>query len=152
MSERPAQCQHQKANGHRCQANAMSGSPFCFFHDPRMATERTEARRAGGQKNKAAVLPTETPDHALTGVQDVVALLGETINQVRRGQIDPKVSNAVGYLAGILLKALEQGDLEQRLAALESIVKGRTLSAGISFDTGPREFLFEPATSEKPTT
>jgi hypothetical protein len=150
MSERPARCQHRKANGEPCQANAMSGSPFCFFHDPEMVAERTEARRAGGQKNKAAVLPTETPDRPLTGVQDVVALLGETINQVRRGQIDPKVSNAVGYLAGILLKALEQGDLEQRLAALESIVKGRTLNAGTSFDTGPREFLFEPVREKTP--
>jgi hypothetical protein len=46
-------------------------------------------------------------------------LLGESINQVRRGQIDPRVSNAVGYLASILLGALQQGPLEERIERLE---------------------------------
>jgi hypothetical protein len=41
---------------------------------------------------------------------------------VRRGEIDPRISNAVGYLAGILLKAKERDELEQRLARLESII------------------------------
>ena len=39
---------------------------------------------------------------------------------VRKGQLDPRVSNAIGYLAGILLRALEQGPTEERLARLET--------------------------------
>jgi hypothetical protein len=58
-------------------------------------------------------------------VDDVVALLGETINHVRRGALDPKVGTAVGYLAGLLLKALEQGDLAARLAVVEAAVQKR---------------------------
>jgi hypothetical protein len=56
----------------------------------------------------------------------VVKLLGETINQVRRGVIDPRVANAVGYLANILLGATGQRELESRLAELESLVKSRS--------------------------
>ena len=53
---------------------------------------------------------------------EVVELLGETINQVRRGELDLRISNAIGYLSGILLNAIEKRSFEERLAALESIV------------------------------
>jgi hypothetical protein len=48
---------------------------------------------------------------------------------VRRGQLDPRVGNAVGYLASILLGALQQGPLEERLSRLEATLglgKGQT--------------------------
>jgi hypothetical protein len=48
--------------------------------------------------------------------------LGASINQLRRGQLDPRVGNAIGYLASVLLRALEQGPLEERLAHLETIL------------------------------
>ncbi len=37
------------------------------------------------------------------------------------GLIDPKEATAVGYLAAGMLKALQQGDLENRLRALEAV-------------------------------
>jgi len=61
-------------------------------------------------------------------------LLAETINQVRRGEVDPRISNAVGYLAGILLKAKEKDEIEQRLARLESILAGQPVSAKFDFE------------------
>jgi len=118
-------CQQIKDDGTRCRTGVMTGSTFCFFHDPRQATKRTEARKAGGRKKAAAVLPAATPDRPLQAIPDVVSLLGETINQVRRGELDPRVANAVGYLAGIFLKAVEQGRTDERLAALEAVVAGQ---------------------------
>ena len=67
-----------------------------------------------------AALPPETPDNPLNNVHDVSLLLGQSINQVRRGQLAPRVATAVGYLAGILLSALQQGPLEERLQRLEA--------------------------------
>ena len=52
--------------------------------------------------------------------KDVANLLGESISQVRRGELDPRVANAVGYLSGILIRALEQGVVEERLAKIEA--------------------------------
>ena len=112
----PARCQQAKVNGTGCGAYPLAGSPFCFFHDPAKGAERTAARQAGGRKHRAAVLPPETPDRPLTTVADVVTLLAETINQVRRGALDPKVANTMCYLAALLLKALEQGDVERQVA------------------------------------
>jgi hypothetical protein len=68
----------------------------------------------------AAVLPADAPDHPLRNTQDVSTLLAESINQVRRGELDPRVANSVGHLASILLGALQQGPLEERLARLEA--------------------------------
>jgi hypothetical protein len=64
-------------------------------------------------------MPSTTADFPLSRAKDAVALLALTINQVLRGQIDPRIANAVGYLLTVQLKALELGETEERLAALE---------------------------------
>jgi hypothetical protein len=113
------QCSTIKPDGSRCRAGALPGKPFCVFHDPSLSDRRAEGRRKGGENRRAPVLPADSPDHSLTSVADVVALLGQTINQVRRGELDPRVGNTVGYLGSVLLRALDMGELERRLAALE---------------------------------
>lgn len=128
-SENPAspplagQCSHLKSDGSRCKANVRLGSSYCFFHDPESAEERQTAQIKGGKERsrRVAVLPADTADRQLTNPADVSVLLAETINHVRRGQLDPRVANTIGYLAGIFLKAKENDGLEQRLARLESL-------------------------------
>jgi hypothetical protein len=68
------------------------------------------------------VLPSDTPDHPLGNSKDVSELLANSINQLRRGQLDPKVATCVGYLSTVLLRALEQGPAEERLAKIEAIL------------------------------
>jgi hypothetical protein len=109
-------CQQVKNDGSKCQAPRLAGSDFCFFHDPEKSAEREAAQRAGGQRNKMAVLPSTAPDARLQDTRDVVTLLSETINHVRRGEIDPKVANAVGYLGGLLMKAIHEAEIEKRKA------------------------------------
>jgi len=120
----PGQCSHLKPDGSYCKANVRLGSSYCFFHDPESAAERQAAQISGGKERsrRAAVLPADTPDRQLTNAGDVTALLGETINQVRRGQLDPRFANAIGYLATIFLKARETDGLEQRVERLESVL------------------------------
>jgi len=85
---RSAKCTFRKSTGRQCQANAMSDSQFCFFHDPNVSVKRKEAQRSGGKKNRAVVLSSELPDLALRSVGHVVSLLGATVNQVREGELD----------------------------------------------------------------
>ena len=115
------QCEHRLPTGKRCRAHARTNDRFCFFHSAATLADRCRARRAGGvaRSRSAAVLPGDTQDLPLHDVGDVCTLLAESINQVRRGQIDPRVANAVGYLASILLGALQQGPLEERMERLE---------------------------------
>jgi hypothetical protein len=119
-------CRYTPAGGRRCKANARTGAEFCFFHDPALSDERAAARKAGGiARTRKVALPTNLPAKPLRTVTDVAELLGETINQVRRGDLDLRVSNAIGYLSGILLSAIEKGSLEERLATLEAVFASR---------------------------
>ena len=117
-------CQFRRKNGTKCAADAQIGRDVCVFHDPDKAADGRRARREGGlqRSRPASVFPLEVPDASLKNSLDVSLLLAESINAVRKGQLDPRVSNAIGYLAGILVRALEQGPTEDRLARLETIL------------------------------
>ena len=118
-------CTGKKPDGTRCHAAALPGRPFCFFHDEARASQRREAQSRGGQGNRMRTLPADTPDVPIQDADDVVRLLSATINQTRRGELDPRVANAVGYLANILLTAAGHRDLETRVAQLEALIKTR---------------------------
>ena len=121
-------CRARKPDGSCCRAAVLAGSDFCYFHDPANADERREAQVQGGRQNRMKTLAPDTPDVKLDSCAGAVGLLSDTINQVRKGLIDPRVANAVGYLANILIKAIEQGDMERRLEDLEALLKGRNRS------------------------
>lgn len=110
-------------DGKRCRAYAQEGSKYCFMHDPAKSSDRRKAQKQGGRARTAtlakAVLPKDTPDISLSTPQEIQQLIASTINQVRRGEIAPQIANAVGYLVNIGIKAIETGDIEERLKRIE---------------------------------
>jgi hypothetical protein len=126
------QCKARTKAGGSCGAPAVEGG-LCFFHAH--PEKLTELGRQGGQKNRRWKHDegglTERP---LKSVGEVGELLEETINRVRHGPFDLRAANAIGFLSGILLKALDQR-LEERLAHLEAVMSGKT-----STDTEVFEF------------
>jgi hypothetical protein len=133
-SESKEPCQGVRPGGGRCDARRITGSSYCFFHDPEMEVERKAAQSAGGQKNKLAVLPNSTPDAKLDSAEDAIKLIGETINQVLRGEIDPKIGNTVGYLSGLLVRVQRDVETERRLASLESAIKRQNAHTDFTAD------------------
>jgi hypothetical protein len=130
-------CTAKKEDGTSCRAPAQSGSAFCVFHDPGAADLRQAARRSGGvnRNRPTAVLSPEVADPKLETVTDVAGLLADTICRVRKGELDPRIANAVGYLAGVMIRALEGSDIERRIAELEETLRvSRMRPAG--FDPG----------------
>ena len=115
-------CTFRKNNGDSCNVDAQVGKTFCVFHDPARVSDGRRARRTGGiaRTRVTAVLPSDTPDHGLRNPKEVSDLLADSINRLRRGQLDPRIANALGYLASVLLRSLEQGPLEERMARLEA--------------------------------
>jgi len=147
----PRKCAFRKRNGEACGADAQSGKKLCVFHDPERAKDGQRARRAGGlnRMRTIAVLAPDTPDHPLADTNQVSVLLADSINRLRRGQLDPRVANAMGYLASILLKALENGRIEDRLAHLEAAMSSTTGTETKAFDFRPAK---EAITHEEPST
>src|SRR5690348_8586942 len=103
-------CEFVKPSGVRCRAAARKASSHCWFHDPMLARERLRARKRGGiaRSHRAVTLPAGTPDHPLTSVADVLSLLEQTANAVRRGELETRLANCIGYLGSIALNGLAQ--------------------------------------------
>ncbi len=98
---------------------------LCFFH---ANPEKTaELGRQGGKTNRHWKLEDgDLPQIPLKSIGDVSGLLEETINRVRQGPFDLRAANVIGFLAAILLKALDSGRVEERLDHLEAVVTGKS--------------------------
>lgn len=55
----------------------------------------------------------------LNDIKSVNNLLARTINSLIAGNVTEDEARTIGYLANILIKGLEKGDLEARLEELE---------------------------------
>lgn len=118
-----SRCTATREDGAPCRAHALSGEVFCFTHHPDRSHDREAARRAGGQARTSVRLPTETLPRALQTPRDVTALLSDAVGCVLRGELDARSANAVGYLCTVLLKAIQIGEMEERLARIEAAVR-----------------------------
>jgi hypothetical protein len=110
-----------KATGKRCNAKPKAGAAYCFMHDPKQAQQRAQARRKGGEATRTphgadpAIIPNEINnlDQAKQILVYCLLELAEMPNSLQRVRV---------YLAlfDSFVKALEIGELENRIAALEA--------------------------------
>jgi hypothetical protein len=114
------QCKARTKAGGTCMAPAVEGGLcFCHAHPEKLA----ELGRQGGRKNRRwKVEEGNLPHRPLKTIGHVSELLEETINRVRQGPFDLRPANAIGFLAGTLLKAIDSGRTEDRLAHLEAVL------------------------------
>jgi hypothetical protein len=113
---------------------------FCHAHPEKLA----ELGREGGRKNRHWTSDNQDlAKKTLRSTADVASLLEETINRVRQRPFDLRAANTIGFLAGNLLKALDECRIEQRLLNLEAVVTG---------NTGPEEtFDFVQESQDEPS-
>ena len=104
------QCKAKTKAGSPCRAPAVeAGLCFCHAHPEELA----ELGRQGGLKNRRWKVGNGELEHRpLKSVGQVSELLEETINRVRQGPFDLRAANAIGFLASILLRAMENGRVE----------------------------------------
>jgi hypothetical protein len=115
-------CEGTGRSGVRCRAWALRGGTQCYFHsNPEKVPEL--GRRGGAAKGPGGARYAE---RSLKTVADVTALLGDTIKDLGMGLIDHKEATAVGYLAAGMIRALQQGDIESRLRAVEAVEGSRS--------------------------
>ena len=117
-----------------CKARTKSGQPckgaagkngLCLLHAyPERAAE---LGRKSGQARRNCVLSDEPllvlqPPRTALEVRDV---LGQVMAELRARHVDPRVASTLAYVASVLLKSIEVGDVEDRLAGLEAMLKNR---------------------------
>jgi hypothetical protein len=121
-------CAAIKPDGARCKARAMKGSQWCFNQDPDHSEERQRNASKGGKlggRGRPAGAGTK-------GLQDIKDLLKSLTDDVLSGDVERATAIAANQLLNTSLRAIELErkwkeieELEGRLEALESVLKGR---------------------------
>ena len=119
-----AYCKATTKSGKPCRSMAMSDSDYCFRHNPDISDEeKLQASAMGGSKLTKQRLErqvtTAQEDVNIRSLNGIVDLLDSNIRDVRRGDIDPKVSNAIVQNLNVLLKVYELGIQDARIRKLE---------------------------------
>jgi hypothetical protein len=123
----PRACSGLTKTGERCGAPPLHDGDSCFWHSPEHAEEAAAARKLGGQRRRRE--STLSGAYEIGGLDTVIGIrrvleivtfdgLGMEANSVARGRLLIAVAQA-------LTKLLEVGELEQRLADVESALKPR---------------------------
>ena len=108
-------CTGLRRDGQPCQAPALLGV-HCFAHSPANASDRDAARRRGGRgKGRSERLGKLVP----ASLRPSLALLFTALDEVHRGELDPRAAGAMAALAGAITRLYQTGVLEERLAVLE---------------------------------
>ena len=105
-------CKGTNERGEPCSSPRMEGSEFCFFHNPAAAEKRDAAAKQVGP------VQAQTPE-------DLLILLEQALTDCLALENSISRAKAVGYLAGVILKVQEVGEVRGRLAALEAQVSSR---------------------------
>lgn len=90
-------CKFIKKDNKKCNAKAIKGEGFCFFHSEKHMDERKNAAIRGGQSLKKNHGSTE--EIKLDTDEDLVNLLVSTINDIRQNNISPKAGSTICYIA-----------------------------------------------------
>jgi hypothetical protein len=117
-------CAGIKADGGRCKAQAMRNSQWCINHDPDQAETRRRRASKGGKRGgrgrpvaELARLDKQLEDLAADALQGSVERgVAAVVNQI---------INTRARLIELERKIREQEELEERLEALESVLKVR---------------------------
>jgi hypothetical protein len=116
---------------------ALEGSDYCWTHDPSVAAKRAAARRKGGIASRAPVAQSlaiasdasETGDPSreaigvsLRDVGSLQTILERIVADELGRPSSSQRSRTVVYALQLAVKALETGQIEERIAALENRV------------------------------
>jgi hypothetical protein len=128
MKHKAGGCVDRNAKGEPCGMPRLEDSDRCFAHDPTRGAARARARKRGGRNRRVASV-SEAPTDA-SPLREVGAIQGQLeaalFNTLQLENSNGR-SRTIGYLLGFALKALEVGELEARLAALEQQIANPTL-------------------------
>ncbi len=110
-------CKAINKAGKPCKAQAMSNG-YCYRHNPDIATaDKLLASVKGGRKDKSQVETAQPIDTETLG--GLLTALKSNTNDLRQGNISPRVSNALVQNIMAIIEVKKVIDLDQRLTNLE---------------------------------
>jgi Family of unknown function (DUF5763) len=117
-------CKAKTTNGEPCAAKP-NASGYCFAHDPELARKRTQARKLGGRNRRRVLNDTPFPDCDVKTAQGLTAFVESVMRETWKLEASVARSRTLGYLAQVQKGIIEVGELEERVAAIETVLKNR---------------------------
>jgi len=119
----PTQCKSKTRTGARCAAYATQDG-FCFTHSPAKSRERAQAHKRGGRNRIAPKVGTW--NKRITTIADALDCLNDLVLPDLIA-LENTVPRARAIIAAIesAIKAIDAGEIERRVTALEQILKNR---------------------------
>ncbi len=114
-------CQATTKTGKLCGGFAISGSKYCFTHDPAKAAERLIAHRKGGF-NHPHQHDAPMPECDLRTTSGLSLLMDNAIRETWKLQNSLTRERTLAYLVQVQRSVLEVSDIEARIKRLEDIV------------------------------
>jgi hypothetical protein len=110
--------------GKPCRQAPLRGEQYCFWHAPQTSEEAAEARRLGGLRRRKERITQGVYDfEGLDDVSKIRRLLEIAVVDTLTLESSIARSRALAYLVQMVLKALDVGELESRIAILESYIE-----------------------------
>ncbi len=132
-------CQALNERGEPCRQHPLRDQDFCFWHSPEHAEEAAEARRLGGlRRRREGTVQAAFELDSLDSVPSIRRLVEIAVLDTLGLENSIARSRALGYLAQVALRALDIGEIEERLATLESAIGARTGVGRDMFSADPR--------------
>ena len=124
-------CNGIKENGQACRQAPLTDHDYCFWHSPEHTVEAAEAHRLGGLRRKREkTLQGAYEFEGLNSLADIKRLLEIGILDTLGLENSVARSRTIAYLAQVGIKALEAGEHEERIRALEAMLMPRVQTAG----------------------
>ena len=111
-------------SGEQCRAGPIAGLEYCFFHSPEHQEEAVEARRLGGvRRRRERVVSGAFDFEGLNSIPKIRRLVEVASLDTLGLENSVARSRTLAYLAQTAVRLLEAGEFEERLKAIEAIVK-----------------------------
>ena len=96
---------------------------YCYLHNPDIPEEEKQLARVKGGENNIVLVGEIMGESKVRTSEDIVELMESVINRVKQGNLDIRVANTIGYLAGVSQKAIKDVEVEGRLKRIEESLR-----------------------------
>jgi len=108
--------------GEPCGGYALTGSEYCYIHDPARAADRAKTRKLGGHNRRTAHGgDSSTLPKTVRTMMDVYQVLDYTLAETIALDNSIIRTRALIALSEAYIHALEVGELEARILKLEEV-------------------------------
>jgi hypothetical protein len=131
------ECQYIKSDSTKCTSFAMNGSDFCYRHNPDIPQEEKINASSKGGINSHSSLAIEDGEGGWVGevklplmkienFNDLTAIMADSINRVRSGEISQKTGSTLAYMSFVMYMILDKAKSEAKQEKIEKLkAKGK---------------------------